>query len=102
MNDGVNLCWSKTTRALHLKSKRALQKEAVADGRERLSANHKASLYAEEVRVLALHQQAPWIVGEVAEPCVELSFAQQQLIVIATGEEETVAAVVSRPLCLLL
>ena len=52
--------------------------------------------------MFALHQQAARVVGEVAEPRVELAFAQEQAVVVAAAKEQAMAAVVGSTLCLLL
>ena len=88
------LRFCQAARALHLQPDGALKQEAVADGRELMVAYHQVALYPEEVGVFALHQQAARVVGELAEPRVELAFAQEQAVVIAAGKEQAVVAVV--------
>lgn len=88
------LRFCQAARALHLQPDGALKQESVADGRELLTADDKATLHAEEVGVLAFHQQAARVVGEVAEPGVELAFAQEQAVVVAAGKKQAVVAVV--------
>ena len=48
---------------MHLQPDGALQQEAVAYGREMLTTYRYVTLYAEEFRLFALHQQAARIVA---------------------------------------
>lgn len=74
-------------RALHMQAHGALEEEAVADGGELLPCHHEAALHAEEVGMLALHQEAAGVFAEVVEPSLQLTLAQKQLVVEARGEE---------------
>ena len=81
-------------RALHLQTHRGSEEEAVADGRALHSANYEVALHSEVVGVLALHEQAARVVAQIVEPSLQLTLAQEQLVVEARGKEEAVGTVV--------
>ena len=81
------------SRALHLYLHGTVKQESVTDGRKLLRAYCEVSLYTEEVRMLVLHQQSARVVVEVVYPALQLAFAQQYLIVKATGKKESASAV---------
>ena len=87
------LFFGQSSGALDLKEHWAVEQEAVADGGKGLACDGEASLHAEEVGMLALHEEAAWVVAEVVEPALELPLAQEELVVEARGEEETVGGV---------
>lgn len=87
------LFFSQSAGALDLKEHGAVEEKAVADGGKRLACDGEASLHAEEVGVLSLHEEAAWVVAEVVEPALELPLAQEELVVEARGEEEAVGGV---------
>ena len=66
----------KAARALHLKSYRAVEEEAVANGGELLLAYHQTALHAEQVGVLPLHQQPAGVVAQVVKPTLQLPLSQ--------------------------
>jgi hypothetical protein len=79
---------------LYLEPDGATSQEQVAKGGEGGACQADVAAHTEEVRVLALHQQAAGIVGEIAEPCVELAAAQEELVAVVGGEKQAMVAVV--------
>ena len=71
----------------------AVEEKAIANGRKTNACGHHITLDAEKVGVLAFHQKAAGVVGQIAEPCFELPRTKQELVVITTGKEHSVGAV---------
>ena len=72
-----------------------LQQERIANGRTLLASHHKAALNAEEIWVLALHEQAAGIIMKVLQPALQLPFAQKQFVVKAAGKKQAMLAVIA-------
>ena len=73
-----------------------IEQEAVADGGIILPCNVQAELHSEQVRVFTFGQQATRVVCQVAEPAFKLPFSEQNPVIISTGKQEAVLAVVAR------
>lgn len=86
----VDLFWGKTARALYLKELRTVKEKAIANGRELLTCDSEASLHAEEIGVLTLHEETARVVAKVVEPSLELPLSKEEFVVEADGEEEAV------------
>lgn len=72
--------------ASHLHSYRTIKEPAVANSSKDMITYFQLIYHTEEVRILALHSEAIWILSKVVKHIVELSFSHEYGILIARGE----------------